>query len=287
MSNSNVKADFGKNLRALRVMAGETQTELGEIIGVSKTAITNYEQGTRAPDLEALKEMAAHYGVSVDYLLRAYIAEAVPATKKERPSAKNDEGIKEYVETLFPLVIDEKTEENSTYEKAVSLAQTARERFEKFGRVESKRLEECVVLFAKAFKETPEYATCGYIWSILFLWWTKYFTFFRTMQDEKDYTYLDLGAFYREKGEDYQVLKKDVMDIQGETMLVFLDYLRHSSTMKDLGEYFYALWYLLDLADGGLPADINATVGSQLMQDQYRLGNPYAKRLLNIENNFR
>ena len=66
---SNVKADFGKNLRALRVMAGETQTELGEIIGVSKTAITNYEQGTRAPDLEALKEMAAHYGVSVDYLL--------------------------------------------------------------------------------------------------------------------------------------------------------------------------------------------------------------------------
>ena len=77
------------------------------------------------------------------------------------------------------------------------------------------------------------------------------------------------------------------MDIQGETMLVFLDYLRHSSTMKDFGEYFYALWYLLDLADGGLPTEINATVGSQLMQDQYRLGNPYAQKLLTIEKDSR
>ena len=284
---STVKANFGKNLKALRVMAGETQTELGEVVGVSKTAIANYEQGIRTPDLEALKEMAAHYGVSVDYLLRAFIAEAAPETKPKRASVKDAQGIKEYIDALFPLVLDEESEENETYEKAVSLAQAARDRFERFGRVEPKRLEECIVLFAKAFKENPEYATCGYIWSIFFLWWTKYFTFFRTMQDEKDYTYLDLGAFYREKGEDYQVLKKDVMDIQGETMLEFLDYLRHFSKMKDLGEYFYALWYLLDLADGGLPAEINATVGSQLMQDQYRLGNPYAQKLLTIEKDFR
>ena len=284
---STVKANFGKNLKALRVMAGETQTELGEVVGVSKTAIANYEQGIRTPDLEALKEMAAHYGVSVDYLLRAFIAEAAPETKPKRASVKDAQGIKEYIDALFPLVLDEESEENETYEKAVSLAQAARDRFERFSRVEPKRLEECIVLFAKAFKENPEYATCGYIWSIFFLWWTKYFTFFRTMQDEKDYTYLDLGAFYREKGEDYQVLKKDVMDIQGETMLEFLDYLRHFSKMKELGEYFYALWYLLDLADGGLPTEINATVGSQLMQDQYRLGNPYAQKLLTIEKDFR
>lgn len=283
---STVKANFGKNLRALRLMAGETLAELGDIVGVSKSAIANYEQGTRSPDLKALKEMAAHYGVSVDYLLRAYIAETVPTAKKERPSVKNDEGIKEYVETLFPLVIDEKSKENSTYEKAVSLAQTARDRFERFARVEPKRLEECIVLFAKAFKENPEYATFGYIWSVFFLWWTSYFEFFKNIQKEKDFTY-NLRAFYEAKGEDYQVLKRDVKDIQGETMLVFLDYLRHSSTMKDLGEYFYALWYLLDLADGGLPAEINATVGSQLMQDQYRLGNPYAQKLLMMEKDFR
>ena len=222
----------------------------------------------------------------MDYLLRAYIAEAVPATKTERPSAKNDEGIKEYVETLFPLVIDEELEESGLYGKAVSLAQTARDRFERFNWVEPKRLEECIVLFAKAFKENPEYATCGYIWSVFFLWWTSYFEFFKNIQKEKDFTY-NLRAFYEAKGEDYQVLKRDVMDIQGETMLAFLDYLRHSSTMKEIGEYFYALWYLLDLADGGLPAEINATVGNQLIQDQYRLGNPYAKRLLNIEKIFR
>ena len=284
---ANTKADFGKNLRAVRLMSGETLAEVAESVDVAKTTIAMYERGERTPSLDILKALAAHFGISIDYLVRVVDLEDAVPKKNQYKQEENPTAIKDYVESLFPLVLDEQSEGNKTYEEAASLAKKTQECFEKHGRVEAELLEKCVILFAKAFKESPEYATCGYIWSILFLWWTGYFEFFKKLQTEKDYSYLRLSDFYKEKSEDYQKLKKGVLDIQGETMLEFLDYARHTSNLKEIGEYYYALWYLLDLADGGLPADINAVVGAQLMHDQYRLGNPYAQRLLTIENDLR
>lgn len=275
---SNAKADFGKNLRALRRMAGETQTELAESVNLTKSSIAMYELGKRFPSADILKDLAAHFGISVDYLLRVVNLEEVYLAQKEASKEASLE-LKDYVEALFPLIVDEESEGKETYEKALSIAKDARERFEKYGRVESSRLEKCVILFAKAFKETPEYATCGYIWSIFFLWWTNLFEFYKTMQTEKRSASL-LSDFFKEKGEKYQALRKEVMDLQGGTMLEFLNFLRHSSRTSDIGEYFYALWYLLDLADSDLPADINAMVGAQLMKDQYLLNNPYAINLM-------
>ena len=284
---ANTKADFGKNLRAVRLMAGETLAEVAESVDVAKTTIAMYERGERTPSLDILKALAAHFGISIDYLVRTVDLEDAVPKKNQDNLGENPTAMKDYVEALFPLVLDDQSEGNKTYEEAASLAKDALECFEKHGRVEAERLEKCVILFAKAFKESPEYATCGYIWSILFLWWTGYFEYFKKLQTEKDYSYLRLSDFYKEKSEDYQELKKNALAIQGETMLEFLDYARHTSKLKEIGEYYYALWYLLDLADGGLPADINAVVGAQLMHDQYRLGNPYAQRLLTIENDLR
>lgn len=284
---ANTKANFGKNLRAVRLMSGETLAEVAESVDVAKTTIAMYERGERTPSLDILKALAAHFGISIDYLVRAVDLEDAVPKKNQDNIGETPTAMKDYVEALFPLVLDDQSEGNKIYEEAASLAKDALECFEKHDRVEAERLEKCVILFAKAFKESPEYATCGYIWSILFLWWTGYFEFFKKLQTEKDYSYLRLSDFYKEKSEDYQELKKNTLAIQGETMLAFLDFVRHTSNLKEIGEYYYALWYLLDLADGGLPADINAVVGAQLMHDQYRLGNPYAQRLLTIENDLR
>ena len=234
---ANTKADFGKNLRAVRLMAGETLAEVAESVDVAKTTIAMYERGERTPSLDILKALAAHFGISIDYLVRVVDLEDAVPKKNQYKQEENPTAMKDYVEALFPLVLDDQSEGNKTYEEAASLAKDALECFEKHGRVEAERLEKCVILFAKAFKESPEYATCGYIWSILFLWWTRYFEFFKKLQNEKDYSYLRLSDFYKEKSEDYQKLKKGVLDIQGETMLEFLDYARHTSNLKEIGEY--------------------------------------------------
>ena len=43
---------IGENIRRLRLQYGETQEELGELIGYGATTVANYESGYRMPDLE-------------------------------------------------------------------------------------------------------------------------------------------------------------------------------------------------------------------------------------------
>lgn len=57
----------GKNIRALRRAFGEDQYDLGKILGVGNTAVSNYERGTRIRP-ELLERIAAHYGVSPSQL---------------------------------------------------------------------------------------------------------------------------------------------------------------------------------------------------------------------------
>ncbi len=59
----------GARLKEERKKKGLTQTQLGELIGVGKSAICFYENETRNPTIEALIELMHVFGVSADYLL--------------------------------------------------------------------------------------------------------------------------------------------------------------------------------------------------------------------------
>lgn len=60
---------FGERLRERRLKMGLTQEQLGKIIGVSKSVISYYELGERAPSPEVLLEFAEFFGISTDQLL--------------------------------------------------------------------------------------------------------------------------------------------------------------------------------------------------------------------------
>lgn len=46
-----------------------TQEELAKRVGVSRSALSQYELGTRQPDYDTIKRMADFFEVSTDYLL--------------------------------------------------------------------------------------------------------------------------------------------------------------------------------------------------------------------------
>lgn len=73
-------------LKPLRLAAGQTQTEVARLLGVSREAYSMYETGKRQPGLEALDTLAAHFRVSVDYLIGRTDCpdEAEPVTDEER-----------------------------------------------------------------------------------------------------------------------------------------------------------------------------------------------------------
>jgi transcriptional regulator with XRE-family HTH domain len=61
---------FKENLKRLRESKGWTQAQAAERTGVPFRTMQNWEGGSREPRLEALKKLAAAYGVLVDELLR-------------------------------------------------------------------------------------------------------------------------------------------------------------------------------------------------------------------------
>lgn len=60
---------FAQRVKLLRTEKGYSQKKLGDLIGVSKVSIFNYENGLQLPSVEALIKLSESLGCSVDYLL--------------------------------------------------------------------------------------------------------------------------------------------------------------------------------------------------------------------------
>ena len=78
-----------KMLRSMRKQKHMTMKELGALVGVSESAISQYETGKRQADFETLLKLGDALGCSVDYLLRGEEAQWTPTltAKDERDIA--------------------------------------------------------------------------------------------------------------------------------------------------------------------------------------------------------
>ena len=63
--HDNDKVDYGKLIKKLRTKNCMTQTELGELIGLGKTAISNYETGYVVPSLSVMEKLSKALGLSL------------------------------------------------------------------------------------------------------------------------------------------------------------------------------------------------------------------------------
>ncbi len=60
---------LGEKLKELRAKHGLTQATFAEIFNISSGTIAMWETGKRTPDIEMLNRIAAHFGVTLDYLV--------------------------------------------------------------------------------------------------------------------------------------------------------------------------------------------------------------------------
>lgn len=59
----------GRILKELRISAGLTQQELGDMVNVTKVSICGYEKNNRIPNLETLMDLAEVLNTTPNYLL--------------------------------------------------------------------------------------------------------------------------------------------------------------------------------------------------------------------------
>lgn len=77
-----------KKLRELRKAQGMTMKQLGAMVGVSESAISQYETGKRNADYELLLQFAEIFGVSIEYLLTGEESPTVAANIYVLPKTK-------------------------------------------------------------------------------------------------------------------------------------------------------------------------------------------------------
>ena len=75
---------IGQRLKALRRNRGETQEDLGWVIGCAANTVSFYESGKRKLTLVDLQKIADHYGVPITYFLGRETEEGMRAAELKR-----------------------------------------------------------------------------------------------------------------------------------------------------------------------------------------------------------
>ena len=68
----------GFRIRSLRREKGESQKELAKELNKSESAVRMWELGKSEPDIETIKLLAKHFGVSVSYIIDERYMSALP-----------------------------------------------------------------------------------------------------------------------------------------------------------------------------------------------------------------
>lgn len=66
--DEDLKKEIRERLIALRLENELSQTEVGKLVGKSKTAVASWEQGLSMPDIVTLKRLATYYHKTMNYM---------------------------------------------------------------------------------------------------------------------------------------------------------------------------------------------------------------------------
>lgn len=90
-------------LKECRIAAGKTQSDIAQIIGITRAAYSNIETGKREPDFKSVNTLADYFNVSVDYLLGREDIQKRPATvTDDEPMSPLDSRLIEIIRQLTP-----------------------------------------------------------------------------------------------------------------------------------------------------------------------------------------
>lgn len=75
---------FGENVRILRTLKGLSMKELGDVLGVANSTISNWENSRKEPSFETLQKISIYFNVSTDRLLNHKIGDNEVLTTDDR-----------------------------------------------------------------------------------------------------------------------------------------------------------------------------------------------------------
>lgn len=104
---------FGSRLKELRNDKKVSQKQVASDIGISITTISQYENDSRFPNEEILKQLCKYYHISSDYLLGLTDAKHAPLSKEEAKSKMIMSKQMNLISNLIDMIQPENKKENN------------------------------------------------------------------------------------------------------------------------------------------------------------------------------
>lgn len=276
---------LGKNIRCLRKAYGETQEQLGEVIGVEKNTISYYENGKREPDKETLTAIASHFMISVEELMFCDLSENDKINFDYKIFWEN-------IDSILPIAVSEKAMENEFFRNAYTIHKKI------FDELQKQKLESigmvimCIEGYAKAYED--EISKVEAAVNFLGLWY--FFTLIikntpevlisRTAameqimrRDSKIRNTLENSnqKFHKEAKKIAEIMFTPDTE---KMVKQFLTVVKKSSIWCELGDYYLALLFVWNIVDNGLKIALNRRIGAEMLNAFLTVGNPYATNYL-------
>ena len=287
---------LSKNIKSLRKYTGETQEDLAYSIGLdSKSAVANWESGANKPSPDNLKEIAAHYRVTVDQLLEDdFDTDFSMLEFLNNAIDENNYDLNYSFVCLFPIVSLKGEEE--LYPRLIE----AKSFYKKFQDCTANGNEKSIDYLLKAIEiygEIEETSNCiSAKANVLSLWFFFLLMLKSGMEFEGIEDILEVQNKHKRKKEIKRVISENYLGKSIESLeklrtFVYEDYykdllefimeLKGDKRLFQLGDYYYCLLYLFDLVDNELGTAVNTQIGSALLSDLSLMKNRLVKRIKN------
>ena len=276
---------FSNNLIKLREIYGESQSELAAAIGLTKSAIGNYEARLRIPEKDELRAIAKHYNLTVWTLLNRDFTKIVI---KKDISFNDPNMIKSLSEKASPLMCSDDALENESFQRAYEGHLKYLESwYSDKDDCENIMMDKCIYLYKQAGEDGIPEAYANVLGLLLLklreLMFTDKTKEFRLKDKPKrnsvfgSFKYKFLPSVKDKPDPEFtEYMKNMIKEIRTD----FFQNVHNLKSIDDsefgaLGDYYIALAYLLNVVGNGLPWAENRQIAAEMIGLGRLLHNKY------------
>lgn len=290
---------LGQNIRGLRRMWGETQLDLAIAVDVQTTTISNYEVGERIPERtverDVLIRIAKHYKITEDELLNGDYSNVpkIETVKLTDVAAK-----RVFFERLLPMACSKEAMQDDNFKSAFNLHMELYHKILRGDDFLQEDIDKCKGMYELASDNKVVEARANILWWNILMGFAMNILNVRLIEkfemsnieemDSKDILQYILPTFGdeeidMEEEKELDEIKKVFYEENIVSTIVNIRLLKLDKEYSDLGDFYFAVTYLIGLSTSSLTSEMNMAMGIELLSTYALMGNKYAKNFFGKE----
>lgn len=285
----NSKERVRKNIRALRKYYGETMLDLAIALDVSKSLISDWENGKKDIPYNNILKIAKHYRISISHIMNYDLSYLDSSSAVNYIVNFDDEYIKKInLNTIFPLFTSKEIKNSKKLSEALEM-------HKQLWSLDSSKMDKLDIdMIINSYEEALSKNYClsvlaNYLSLIFFF---NSFDIFSADYYENFNRFLSCGERNPKDGkfiisnyllndidkEENECSNKDI----DEFIMKSISDFKNNKFYSDLGDYYMALRYYLNFVDNSLDREENLFIGTLFLKDLYILENRFVKKVLRM-----